>query len=142
MKQVIQTTHNILAPADQVWPIISRGDQVEAWIPIIANSQLQEGNKRHCDMQDGSPLEETVLKSEHLRTFMYSIDRQEAFPVSSALGTIRLESTPENNTTLYWDLEFELTQPEAFEEFKQSVEQIYAASATKLEALATAPVNA
>ena len=132
MKRFISTAHEIDAPTKEVWSIIARGDKVESWIPIIKSSKLENGNKRYCEMHEGGDLEETFLVSEGTRTFMYSIDKQEAFPAKNIVGTIRLQELPQNRTNLLWDLELEVEGDEIFAELKENIKQIYKLSAANL----------
>ena len=132
MKRFISTQHKIAAPVDKVWPIIAQGDGVEAWLPIIKSSELQGGNHRVCEMHEGGMLEETILVSEGTKTFMYSIDKQEAFPASDITGVIRVEKDSESTTKLYWDVEMEVEADEVFAELKKNIEQVYQMSAAKL----------
>ena len=106
---------------------------MEDWIPVISESRLAENNRRFCKFEDGSPLEETVLKASHLYTYMYSIDKQEKFPASNILGTIRLEEKSSGETTLYWDLELDVESNDVFDQIKPGIESIYASEAENLE---------
>ncbi len=135
MRKTIKTVHAIDAPVDAVWEIIQRGDGVEQWIPVIGNSRLDGTNRRVCTMKDGAPLEETILKSDASRIFMYSIDKQVSFPVDKPVGMIRLEPDG-GRTRMYWDLEFDISNEELETEFAKTVSGIYTASSQKLEELA------
>ena len=132
MQRFISTQHEISAPVEKVWATIAQGDGVESWIPIIKSSELVNGNKRLCKMHEGGDLEETILKSETNKTFMYSIDKQEAFPAKDIVGTIRVEELDANKTKLYWDLELTVEEDVVFEELKKNIEQIYQMSAAQL----------
>ncbi len=142
MRKIIRTSHQIEAPIQNVWSYIAKGDQVEAWLPIIAESSLAEGNRRFCRMQDGAPLEETILKSDANYTFLYSIDKQESFPTANMVGTIRLQESQTGTTELSWDLEFDIEDEAIYNEFRTTVEQVYAASAAQLQQLSREPINA
>ncbi|HAA15231.1 MAG TPA: hypothetical protein DCE41_27460 [Cytophagales bacterium] len=136
MKRFISTQHQIAAPVAQVWDAIAKGDGVEAWIPIIKSSKLEGGNRRYCEMHEGGSLEETILVSEGTKTFMYSIDKQEAFPARDIVGTMRVSELNGEQTELLWDLELEVDSEETFVQLKQNIEQIYQASAAKLAEVA------
>jgi uncharacterized protein YndB with AHSA1/START domain len=125
MKRFISTEHDISAPAEKVWSTIAQGDGVETWMPIIKSSTLREGNQRFCEMHEGGDLEETILKSEGTKTFMYSIDKQEAFPAKGILGTMRVQPQAEGQSKLFWDLELEVESDEVFAELKGNIEHIY-----------------
>lgn len=136
MKRFISTQHEIAAPVDQVWTAIAKGDGVEAWIPIIKSSKLEGGNRRFCEMHEGGNLEETILVSEGTKTFMYSIDKQEAFPAKDIVGTMRVTELADNKTKLFWDVEMKVEGDEVFAELKKNIEQIYQMSAAKLSEVA------
>ena len=133
MRKVIKTSHQIQSPIQAVWSIIAQGDKVESWLPIISESSLAEGNRRTCRLQDGSPIEETILKSDSNFTFLYAIDKQESFPIDNAVGIIRLAEGAQGGTELFWDLEFDVEEEAVFNEFRNTVEQVYAASAVQLQ---------
>ena len=136
MKRLIQTQHEVVAPLEKVWSKIAQGDKVESWIPIIKSSRIEGGNKRFCEMHEGGPLEETYLISDVNKTFMYSIDHQEAFPAKNIVGSIRLEKNSENTTRLFWDLELEVENDEVFNELHTQISQIYEMSAARLSEVA------
>ncbi|MEL6483791.1 MAG: SRPBCC family protein [Bacteroidota bacterium] len=136
MKRFITTEHEINAPIEKVWAKIAQGDGCENWLTIIQDSRLEEGNRRVCTMHEGGDLEETILKSDQNKTFMYRIDKQEAFPASDIVGLIRLEEIEQGRTKLLWDVEMFVEADEAFSQIKAMTEQVYADSATKLESIA------
>ncbi|MEL7118631.1 MAG: SRPBCC family protein [Bacteroidota bacterium] len=136
MQRFISTQHEISAPIDKVWAKIAQGDGVESWLPIIKSSKLEAGNRRFCEMYEGGSLEETILKSEGTKTFMYSIDKQEAFPANDIVGTMRVEEIEPNKTRLFWDVEMQVEEDNVFEELKKNIEQVYEMSASKLSEVA------
>jgi len=135
MKRFISTEHDIQAPAEKVWQAIAKGDQVETWLPIIKSSALVGDNKRACELVEGGLLKETILASEGTRTFMYSIDEQEAFPAKNILGTMRVAEIGENASKLYWDVEMQSEDDRVFAELEANIRQVYALSAQKLQSL-------
>lgn len=132
MRKSIQTQHEINVSANNVWSHIAKGDQVENWLPIIKSSTLQEGNRRFCQMTEGGDLEETILKSDVTKTFMYRIDKQEAFPASDIVGTMRVVEGENSQSRLFWDVEMEVASEEDFAGIKPMIEQVYRMSAEKL----------
>jgi len=136
MKKFISTQHEVGAPIERVWATIAKGDGVESWLPIIKSSKLEGGNRRFCTMHEGGDLEETILVSEGTKTFMYSIDKQEAFPARDIVGTMRLSELAGNKTELLWDVEMDVDSDEVFAEIKKNIEQIYQMSAAKLSEVA------
>lgn len=136
MKRFISTQHEVAAPVEKVWNTIAQGDGVENWLPIIKSSKLAAGNRRVCEMHEGGNLEETILISEGTKTFMYSIDKQEAFPAKGIVGTMRVIELADSKTKLLWDVEMEVEADEVFNELKKNIEQIYQMSAAKLSEVA------
>jgi len=136
MKRFISTQHEVAAPIEKVWAKIAQGDGVEAWLPIIKSSKLEAGNRRVCEMHEGGNLEETILVSEGTKTFMYSIDKQSAFPAKSIVGTMRVQELTGDTTKLFWDVEMEVEADEVFAELKSNIEQVYQMSAAKLSEVA------
>jgi len=135
MKRFISTTHEINAPIEKVWAQIAQGDGCENWLTIIKASRLEEGNRRVCTMQEGGDLEETILKSDGTKTFMYRINKQQAFPATNIVVTMRL--LVENDATvLNWDVEMDVEEDEAFAQIKAMIEQVYASSAAQLAEIA------
>lgn len=136
MKRFINTIHEVNASADKVWSLIAQGDGVESWIPIIKSSKIENGNRRFCEMHEGGNLEETFIKSEAKRTFMYTIDKQEAFPATGIVGTIRVEAVDDQKSRLFWDLELDVEGAETFAELKTKIVQIYSMSVAQLSEVA------
>lgn len=136
MKRFISTQHEISAPIGKVWAKIAQGDGVENWLPIIKSSRLVNSTKRFCEMHEGGMLEETILKSEGTKTFMYSIDKQEAFPAKEIVGVMHVEALGTDRTKLHWDVEMEVEADEVFTEIKGKIEQIYSMSAARLSEVA------
>lgn len=137
MKKLIQTANKIDAPIEKVWAHIRTGEGVNTWLPIITTCRV-EGNKRYCTTENGS-LDETILKSDdQAKVFQYAIEKQDVFPVSDIKGTMRLEQISANETTLLWDVEFDIQDEAIFPEIKQGIEGIYAAGAAGLGQLANA----
>ncbi|MCI4669194.1 MAG: SRPBCC family protein [Bacteroidia bacterium] len=136
MKRFIRTEHEIAAPSEKVWATIAKGDGVETWLPIIKSSKLEGGNRRFCEMHEGGKLEETILASEGTKTFMYSIDKQEAFPAKEIVGTMKVEALSADKTKLFWDVEMEVENDEVFAELKKNIEGVYQMSAAKLSEIA------
>lgn len=135
MRKAIKTEHNISTSAEKVWTKIAQGDGVEDWLPIIKSSQLEEGNRRVCEMHEGGNLEETILKSDTNRIFLYSIDKQSAFPAQNIVGTIRVEAAGDDASKLFWDVEMDVESEEVFNQIKPMIEGVYASSAEKLSTL-------
>lgn len=136
MQRFIRTEHEINAPIDQVWAKIAQGDGVENWLPIIKSSKLEGTNRRSCELFEGGNLEETILKSDVTKTFVYRIDKQEAFPAKDIVGVMRVEELGQGKTKLYWDVEMQVETEESFSALKENIEQVYKMSAAKLSEVA------
>ena len=141
MKKGIQTKHDINAPIEAVWDLIKTGEQWEAWLPILAGSNV-EGNSRTCDVPtpDGQidVLEELFLASDLEKTFLYQINKQQSFPATDIVGYIRLVENGAT-TTMYWSVQMNVESEEVFAALKGQIEEIYGAGAAKLQELATVP---
>jgi len=141
MKKAIQTTHTITAPVDAIWDLIRTGEKWEDWLPILGGSKVN-GNHRTCDVPtpDGNQdvFEEIFLAMDAEKTFLYQINKQQSFPATDIVGSIRLEGTGES-TTMYWSVEMDVETEETFTALKGQIEEIYKASAAKLQELAAVP---
>ncbi|MEL6190506.1 MAG: SRPBCC family protein [Bacteroidota bacterium] len=141
MKKVIETTHLLNAPMEEVWAHIKTGANWENWLPLLSSSEMKgegEGAKRVCYTQDGHALQETIVTSnDETKTFQYSIDEQEMLPMKDILGTIQL-SEKAGQTQMDWKVDFELLVEEALPEVKVNIEEIYKQAAAKLDELALA----
>lgn len=134
MKRAIQTRHELNAPSNKVWDLIKTGEKWEDWFPILTGSKI-ENNIRYCELGDGKVLEERFLSSDAEQIFIYAVDRQNAFPASDIVGTIRLEAK-DQQTTLHWTVEMTPQSEEVFPALQEMIHEMYTASAEKLEALA------
>lgn len=140
MKKVIKTTNKIEAPIDQIWAHVRTGEGVDTWLPIITSCRV-EGNKRYCTTAEGK-LDETILKSDDQeKVFQYSISKQELFPVTDIVGTMRLEAVNDQQTQLHWDIEFDIEDESLFPGIKEGIEGLYAAGAAGLGQLANEAVS-
>lgn len=135
MKKLIQTVNKIEAPIEQLWAQIRTGKNVDTWLPIITSCRV-EGNKRYCTTEDGD-LDETILRSDdQQKVFQYAIDKQNIFPVTGIIGTMKLEAIDEQSTNLLWDVQFDIADESQFPPIKEGIEGLYAMGAQGLGALA------
>ena len=141
MKKSIKTINPIIAPLSKVWEIIKTGENVDAWFPMITTCRV-EGFKRYCTTENGS-IEETILIADHThKIFRYSFDKQDVFPATNIIGTIKLEPVNDQVTNLLWDIEFRLEDESTFPQIKKEIEALYKSAATGLEEFAnTIPNN-
>ena len=137
MKNKIETMHIINAPLEKVWSNIKRGDGVDLWLPIITACKLEGsgiGAKRICTTEQG-PIHETILTiDDEQKVFQYRIDEQSLMPISSIVGTMKLNNL-KSSTELEWTIEFEIENEEYLDEVKNGIQEIYAAGAKGLEAI-------
>jgi len=139
MKKEIKTTNRIDAPIDQVWEHLRTGENVNSWLPIITSCRL-EGNNRICSTENGE-LEETILKSDDdTKTFQYSIEKQNMFPIENILGTMKLNEVGQDQTDLHWDISFSLEDESLFTAIKEGIEGVYQMGAAGLEQLSKTTV--
>ncbi len=135
MKKKIKTTHQLNADLDQVWSNVRTGAEWEKWLPILSDSSIEgegKGAKRVCRMHDGNELFETILESDdQKKTFQYQIDKQSFMPISDVVGTMKFSGDGEE-TTLEWNVEFEVASEEIFNQVKPGIEEIYSTSSQKL----------
>ncbi len=135
MRRSIKTVHNIQAPIDKVWEIISKASGVNTWLPVIQTCELNghgEGAKRQCSSEQGN-LFETIVKIDHTnKVFQYSVDEQPFFPIENVLGTMTLTDNL-GSAQLNWDLEFNIADELHFPMVKGAIEGMYAAGAMGLE---------
>lgn len=134
MKKEIKTINKINAPIELIWENLRTGEAVNSWLPIITSCRV-EGNKRYCSTED-SILEETILLSDDQnKTFQYSIEKQDLFPVTGLKGTMQLKAIGEYETDLHWDVEFDLQDESIFPQIEEGIRATYAMGAQGLEEL-------
>ena len=142
MKKSIKTQHSIQAPANAVWDLIKTGANWEDWLPILSGSKV-EGNIRTCDLTtpDGGidVLEESFLAFETDMLFMYQINKQQSFPATDIVAYMKVNDN-DGKTLLNWNVEMNVDSEETFDMIKTQITQIYSASASRLEELATVAV--
>jgi len=134
MHKSIQTSHRLNAPVEKVWSLIKTGEKWEDWFPILTGSRV-EGNQRFCDLENGDVLEEVFLASNVEKTFIYTVHQQNSFPAENIVGILKLDSH-NSGTELKWSVEMEVKNEETFQMLRQQIQQMYGASAAKLEELA------
>jgi carbon monoxide dehydrogenase subunit G len=137
MRKTIQTSHQLQAPAKQIWSTISQASGVDTWLPAIQSCTLTgsgEGAGRICTTEQGD-LVERILKIDHdKRVFKYAIDKQPFFPIVQVEGTMSV-SGDEKGTRLDWDLSFDISEESAFPMVEAAIQGMYQAGARGLEAL-------
>lgn len=134
MKKQIDTLHQIDANASALWEIIRTGEKVESWFPIFTGSKVENG-KRYCSMNEGE-LEETILLSDDATmTFRYSIDKQQMFPASQIVGTMRVVERGESKAYLHWSVEMEVDSEEDFKVLESETRKLYELAADGLRNL-------
>ena len=102
----LQSTHFIDKPTDSIWEVISQGDHVEAWHPLVQHSIVSQ-NHRVCRTEQGK-LEETILVNDVIhKTFKYLIHPQKVYPVhSEIISTMKLVERG-SGTVFLWDIEYD-----------------------------------
>jgi carbon monoxide dehydrogenase subunit G len=84
------------APAEAIWPALSRVDQVHNWHPKVerspATTTLLEGvgAGRTCHFYDGTEVKEEVVRSEHARRVDIAIV-EASMPIRDAVARFELE---------------------------------------------------
>jgi hypothetical protein len=135
MKKLIKTINPINGSIDIIWELLKTGKNVDAWFPIITTCRV-EGSKRYCTTENGS-IEETILTSDNKnKVFRYSFDKQDVFPATNIIGTIKLEAISDTVTNLLWNIEFRLEDESIFLQLKKEIEELYKSAALGLEKLA------
>jgi len=133
MKQKIETTHLLNAPAKKVWENISKATGVNAWLPVITACRL-EGNKRVCTTAQGD-MDETILKIDNeQKLFQYSIDKQPLLPIENIIGTMKV-SDKEGKTELIWNLDFTIQDETMLPMVTQAIQGMYETGANGLETI-------
>ena len=87
-------------PADEVWAVVSDAGSISTWFPAVLESSA-EGDKRHCELDGGIPLEEEIVTNDaELRRFQYRIVGG-GVPVSSHLGTVDVLDQDNSSLVIY-----------------------------------------
>lgn len=137
MKKVIETTHQINAPLEEVWANVRTGAEWEKWMPMVASSEIDgegTGARGVCHTHEGGDLNETIVKSDDQeKVFIYRIDEQSMIPVTGIEGNMKFSASGEG-TKLDWSVQMEIAEENeaGFAEIKKMTEEVYAASAANL----------
>lgn len=100
--------------AQQAWKVISSVGGVDKWFPSIIKTCRVEGNKRYCETQDGSSLNEDIIEvNNETKTFVYGIPSQEMLPVKEIIGTMKVNETNNGNAEIEWSGTFIATKENA-----------------------------
>jgi uncharacterized protein YndB with AHSA1/START domain len=137
---IVSVKKSLNASADSVWKIVSRGDGVDRWLPVITTCRLDgtgPGATRTCTTAQGHELVETIvaIDPKH-RIFHYRIDRQNMMPTRNLAGTLCVAEDRSGNADVLWFLTYELLDAAAAETVRAGVEHIYEAGLAGLERLA------
>lgn len=104
-KHYIQSTSIISAPLSKIWDIISTGDQVETWHPVVTKCTLN-GNYRSCHTEQGALEEEILVNDTPNHTFKYLIKEQRVYPSHNQLILTMKFVEVEAGTVFLWDMEY------------------------------------
>ena len=103
------------APADQVWALIRDFNALPAWLPLVAESRIENdqppdrvGCVRNFTLQDGGRIREQLLMlSDYDYTCMYSI-LESPMGVRNYVATLKLTPiTDSGRTFIEWMAEFD-----------------------------------
>lgn len=116
-----QATVEIAASADQVWQLIGGFNALPDWLPMIAQSQAEEGGRlRRLTTADGTLIVERLQHfDDAARTYSYSIT-EGPFPVTDYLATVKVIELSESTSRVEWGGQFTpvgITDTEAVELF-------------------------
>lgn len=110
MKQSNQkVSFEINVTPDEAWKVIGAVNGVDKWLAPIEACRV-EGEKRYCTA-DGNEFEENILSidNEH-RELRYSIPKQQMMPVENILGSMKVNSSPNNNAIVDWQWQFDVEE--------------------------------
>ena len=105
----------IKAPVETVWSVIRNFNGLPDWVPIIADSMIEDGLDpdvvgcvRSFHTHDGTHIRERLLTLDDAsRTFAYSFEKP-AFPVRNYIATVRLMPvTHTDQTFAEWEAVFD-----------------------------------
>lgn len=139
--QIVSVRKRLTAPAASVWKIVSKGDSVDRWLPVIESCRLEgsgPGARRFCTTGEGQRIDETIEAVDHTnRIFQYRIDRQDMMPTTNIRGTLCVAEDGAGHAEVLWFLNYELVDASAADAVRAGVAEIYAAGLAGLERLAS-----
>ena len=102
MAQASASIH-IPVSADKVWALTGGFLSLNEWLPLIKQSEAQEGGRvRHLTTDDGAEITERLQTYDNnARTYSYSIDKG-PFPISSYLATLKVKEDGADSTWVEW----------------------------------------
>jgi mxaD protein len=102
----------INTPADKVWNTVKNFNDLGAWHPAVATTELiggknnVRGTMRVLTLQDGGKITETLLTfNEREKTYSYAIN-EGALPVNQYYSTITVSAVDANSTEVVWQSSF------------------------------------
>lgn len=138
--QLVSVKKRLAASAASVWKIISQGDGLDRWLPVIATCRLEGtgvGARRFCTTAQGHQLDETIEAIDHpSRIFQYRIDRQDLMPTTDVRGTLCVSEDGAGQAEVLWFVTYELRDAAATEAVRAGIVELYTTGLAGLERLA------
>ncbi|MBS1088748.1 SRPBCC family protein [Gluconobacter wancherniae] len=115
---------DIAVSADQAWELLGGFDNLSLWIPMIAQSVLQNGGRfRSLTTADGSHIVERLLTfNEEQRTYTYAYV-EGPDPVQDYRGKVAVTAVSDNQCRASWSSQFNpigLSDAEAGERYRSA----------------------
>ncbi len=108
----VKESIEINAPADKVWGKVQNFNDLGAWHPAVAKTEITSGtnNKkgamRQLTLQDGGKINEKLL-AYHAKKMSYKYAITDSvLPVTHYVSTITVKADGDNKTTVVWNGDF------------------------------------
>jgi uncharacterized protein YndB with AHSA1/START domain len=138
--QIVSVKKRLAASAATVWKIVSQGDGVDRWLPVIATCRLDgtgAGARRFCTTGQGQQIDETIETIDHTnQIFQYRIDRQDMMPTTNVRGTLCVTEDGAGQAEVLWFLNYDLLDASAADAVRAGISELYVAGLAGLERFA------
>lgn len=108
----VKESVEINAPAAKVWETVQNFNDLGAWHPAVAKTEITAGTnnkvgaERQLTLQDGGTINEKLLAFNAKKmTFKYSII-DSVLPVSHYVSSVTVKANGANKTTVVWNGDF------------------------------------
>ena len=120
----------INAPREKVWERIRDFNALPAWHPMIATSELEQGDcigcVRHFTLQDGAELREQLLTLSDIDCMCDYGMVESPMPLKNYVATLKLyKITATNQTFGEWYAYFDMTEPSAEDGTVATVHEVF-----------------
>lgn len=115
------------------WKTIGSVGGVDKWFSSVVKTCQVDGDKRFCEMVNGTKLEEQLLEINHEdRVFRFGIPTQDILPVENLVEMMQVSAVQNGNSLVEWSAKFDST-PENAAIARESLRHLWTSGLKEME---------